>query len=325
MKIEDIRSLRWKDHSEDYLIPHSALSPVLADPTFTFPEVSPDGLWHLFAHSVWGIHHFTSHDGIAWKDTGIAVANAMRPYLYHENGGLFYLLYEKYPALSLALSWIKGRKWYSEIAMRQSRDLKKWTDEKVLVRPELSWHTSGGHRSVSNPCLVKAGNTYRLYYSASLVYIEDCGFNEPDCIGLAQSDSIAGPYTLLKEPVIKVNPADPWCNLSCGSLKVLQCEDGFVGFEDGFVGFENGIYWDANKKQSGSAIIVLKSSDGLAWQRLIPEPILKPSSGWRKSHIYACDVRFSARQDKWYMYYNARNDWPVSKGQECIGLLLGEK
>lgn len=317
MKLKDIRSLRWKDYSEDYLISHSALSPVLADPTFNFPEDSPDGLWHLFAHSIWGIHHFISREGIAWKDNGIAVANAMRPYLYHENG-LFYLLYEKYPTLSLALSWIKGRKWFSEIAMRQSTDLKKWTGERILISPELPWHNSNDHKSVSNPCLLKVNGTYRLYYSASLVYIEDCGFNEPDCIGLAESGNISGPYTLLKDPVIRVNKADPWRNLSCGSIKVLQCEDGFAGFE-------NGIYWNDLKKQSGSAIIVLKSSDGVAWGRLIEGPILKPSIGWRRSHIYACDVRYNAKQDKWYMYYNARNDWPVSRGKECIGLLQGEK
>lgn len=317
MKIEEIKSLRWKDYSEDYLIGHPALSPVLADPTFTFPEVSPDGRWHLFAHSVWGIHHFTSQDGVHWKDNGVAVSNAMRPYLYHENG-IYYLLYEKYPPLSLALSWMKGRKWYSEIAMRQSTDLKKWTGEKILIKPELEWHTSNGHKSVSNPCLVKVNGTYRLYYSASLVYIEDCGFNEPDSIGLAESADINGHFTLLKEPVIRVNKADPWCNLSCGSIKVLQCEDGFVGYE-------NGIYWDEVKKQSGSAIITLKSSDGLKWERLLQEPVLKPSTGWRRSHIYACDARYYEKQSKWYMYYNARNDWPVSKGQENIGLLLGEK
>jgi predicted GH43/DUF377 family glycosyl hydrolase len=317
VKIEDIKSIRWRDYSDGYLIGHPALSPVLADPTFTFPDNSPDGRWHLFAHSVWGIHHFTSQDGVEWKDHGVAIANAMRPYLYQENGN-YYLLYEKYPSLALALSWMKGRKWYSEIAIRQSSDLKKWTGEKVLIRPELEWHMSNGHKSVSNPCLVKVKDTYRLYYSASLVYIKDCGFNEPDCIGLAESADINGPYTLLKEPVIRVNKADPWCNLSCGSVKVLQCEDGFAGFE-------NGIYWDEGKQQSGSAIITLKSNDGFTWERLIQEPILKPSNGWRRSHIYACDARYYDKQAKWYMYYNARNDWPVSKGKECIGLLLGEK
>jgi len=316
MKIDQIRSIQWRDYSESYVIDHPALSPILADPTFTFPEYSPDRRWHLFAHSVWGIHHFISSDGVQWKDRGIAIANAMRPYLYYENG-IYYLLYEKYRPLSLVLSWMKGRKWYSEIAMSQSVDLRKWINPVTLIKPELDWHTAGGNKSVSNPSLIKQADGYRLYYSASLVLIPDCGFNEPDSIGLATSGNIRGPYEVLKKPVITVNGEDPWCNLSCGSIKVLECDDGFAGFE-------NGIYWDDEKKQSGSAIIVLDSADGIKWERLIQEPILKPSVGWRRSHIYACDVRYREQEDMWYLYYNARNGWPVAEGQERIGLLTGK-
>ncbi len=316
MKIEEIKAIEWNDFSENPLIRHPLLSPVLADPTFCFPEDSPDKQWHLFAHSVWGIQHYTSPDGATWKGLGIAISNAMRPYLYYE-GGIYYLLFEKYRPLSLVLSWIKGRKWYSEIAIMQSKDLKKWENEVILVRPEKDWQQSDGNKSVSNPCLVKYGIKYRLYFSASLVYIKDCGFNEPDSIGIATSESICGPYQVTEKPLIKVNSQDPWCNLSCGSIKVLQCEDGFAGFE-------NGIYWDGQKQHSGSVIIVLQSADGLKWERLIREPVLKPSSGWRRSHIYACDVKYSKIRGKWYMYYNARNDWEVSKGQECIGLLTGK-
>jgi len=316
MKIEDIKAISWRDYSDNYLIDHPLLSPVLADPTFLFPENSPDKRWHLFTHSVWGIQHYVSADGISWKDRGVVITNAMRPYIYLESG-MYYLLYEKYRPLSLVLSWIKGRKWHSEIAMSRSTDLRRWTDPVTLIKPELDWHKVEGNESVSNPCLVKQGNAYYLYYSASLVYIKDCGFNEPDCIGLARSDSITGPYELLKEPVIRVNRSDPWCNLSCGSIKVLKCEDGFVGFE-------NGIYWNEEKKQSGSAIIVLQSRDGIAWERLIREPVLKPSTGWRSSHVYACDVRHHEADGTWYMYYNARNGWTISEGQERIGLLLGK-
>lgn len=314
MKIKDIESIQWSDFSVYPLIRHPLLSPVLADPTFCFPEDSPDRQWHLFAHSVWGIQHFTSADGAGWKSRGMAVPNAMRPYLYFE-GGTYYLLYEKYPPLSLVLSAIKGRKWYSEIAIMRSKNLEKWENELILVRPELQWQQSQGNKSVSNPCLLKVGNQYRLYFSASLVYIKDCGFNEPDSIGMAVSESIYGPYRVNGKPLITVNSGDPWCNLSCGSIKVLQCGDGFVGFE-------NGIYWDELKQQSGSAIIVLQSADGLKWDRLIREPVLKPSTGWRRSHIYACDVRYSPTRGQWYLYYNARNDWAVSKGRESIGLLV---
>jgi hypothetical protein len=242
MKIAEIESILWSDYSENYLINHPFFSPVLADPTFSFPEDSPDKKWHLYAHSVLGIHHFISSDGIKWKDHGIVIANAMRPYLYCENGH-YCLLYEKYRPLSLALSWIKGRKWYSEIAISQSSDLHKWSAPIVLIKPQLDWHISNGDRSVSNPCLIKRSNEYYLYYSASLVYIPDCGFNEPDSIGLAISTSIKGPYELVQKPIINVDSKAPWCNLICGSIKVLECEDGYVGFE-------NGIYWMNGKNRA---------------------------------------------------------------------------
>ncbi|MFA5399320.1 MAG: family 43 glycosylhydrolase [Dehalococcoidia bacterium] len=315
MKLEDIRSIRWSDYSQDYIIDHPLLSPILADPTFTFPEDSPDGRWHLFAHSIWGIHHFLSPDGVKWKDSGVAIANGMRPFLYHE-AGVHYLFYERYRPLSIIMSAVKSWKWYSEIAVSRSTDLKRWSPPKSLVKPLLEWHRSGDNRSVSNPCLVKRDARYFLYYSASLVLIPDCGFNEPDSIALATAAHPEGPYELMIKPVIEVDKGDPWRNLSSGSLKAIVCDDGLAGFE-------NGIYWDEAKKQSGSAIIVLKSQDGIKWERLLQEPVLKPTTGWRSSHVYACDVRYRRSEGKWYMYYNARNGWPVSEGQERIGLLLG--
>ena len=316
MKIEKIRSIEWTDYSDGYIIGHPMLSPVIADPTFTFPENSPDNLWHMFAHTIWGIHHYISGDGIKWEDRGLLIPNAMRSYLYIENGR-YYLIYEKYKPLSDVLAWVLGIKWYSQIVMKQSIDLKRWTDPVPLIKPELDWHISDGNKSVSNPCLVKNGDDYYLYYSAALVNIKDCGFSEPDCIGLARSKSIMGPYESLKEPIIRVNKQDPWCNLSCGSIKVLA-------YEDGFVGFENGIYWDDEKKQSGSAILMLESKDGIKWERNLPGPILKPSTGWRRSHIYACDVRYYEKQKAWYLYYNARDDWYMTRGRERIGLLIGK-
>jgi hypothetical protein len=315
MKLDDIKAIQWSDYSQDYIIDHPALSPVLADPTFTFPEASPDGHWHLFAHSIWGIHHFVSADGVKWKDTGVAIRNGMRPFLYHE-GGVYYLFYEKYRPLSIIMSAVKSWKWYSEIAVSHSTDLKRWSPPMSLIRPVLEWHRSGGNRSVSNPCLVKRGDKYFLYYSASLVLIPDCGFNEPDSIALATSSGIEGPYDLMDRPVIQVDKDDRWRNLSSGSLKVILCDDGLAGFE-------NGIYWDEEKKHSGSAIIVLKSFDGLKWEHMLQEPVLKPTTRWRSSHVYACDVRYRPSEGSWYMYYNARNGWPVSEGRERIGLLTG--
>lgn len=88
-----------------------------------------------------------------------------------------------------------------------------------------------------------------------------------------------------------------------------------------YLGFQNGIYVDEHGV-SGSAILLLKSADGITWSRPT-EPILKPTSGWMRSHVYALDVK---RRDKtWYLYFNARDDWHWTRGKEKIGLLLGEE
>lgn len=91
---------------------------------------------------------------------------------------------------------------------------------------------------------------------------------------------------------------------------------------DGFVAFQNGIYLDEDGK-SRSAILMLTSLDGPAWEPAGREPILKPSRGWMKSHIYALDVARDRQNNRWFLYFNARNDWHWTKGKAAIGLLVG--
>lgn len=154
---------------------------------------------------------------------------------------------------------------------------------KKILEPSLNWHVHTRYgKSIGNPCIVKIENKYRLYYSASLSLIPDCGFCEPTYIGVAESNEIFGPYISLKNPLIFPNTSNR--NLASGSIKVLKTENGFVGFE-------NCIYQDTNGR-SGSSIYLLNSFDGIEWDFLSQEPILSPSSGWMKSHIYAMDVKF---------------------------------
>ena len=63
--LEELLALRWSLHPDNPLIRAPFPSPIIADPTFCAPDASPDGRWHLFAHSLLGIHHFTSADGVA--------------------------------------------------------------------------------------------------------------------------------------------------------------------------------------------------------------------------------------------------------------------
>jgi hypothetical protein len=76
--------------------------------------------------------------------------------------------------------------------------------------------------------------------------------------------------------------SDPHCNLAAGAMKVVEHNGQYLGFQ-------NGIYVD-ERSVSGSAILLLKSADGITWSRPT-EPILKPTSGWMRSHVYALDVK----------------------------------
>ncbi len=311
-----VRAARWTLHPANPLIAPPWPSPILADPTFVLPAHSPDGRWHLFAHSLWGIHHFVSADSLHWQRSRWLHRNALRPCLYWDESG-YTLLYERARRGRLPLHWLPGRRWYSWIEMIHSADLQTWSEPTVLLTPALAWHGGPAGQAVSNPCLLRADGVYRLYYSAGLQFLADCGFNEPAAIGLAQATNLRGPYTPLAEPLLRPDPTRRWANLAAGAMKVRRVADGWVAFQ-------NGIYWDEAARHSGSAIVLLDSADGLHWQEALPTPLLAPGAGWLRSHVYALDVHYAAAAGLFYLYFNARDDWHWTQGRERIGLLLGQ-
>ena len=311
----DMAGISWRLYEGNPVIHPPALSPIVADPTVLVPEASPDGRWHLFAHAVHGMYHFRSGDGILWEKPRRVFRHAMRPFIFHE-AGTYYLFYERYRKFHIYLSMLP-MKWSSRIEVRTSRDLRDWSEPVMALAPSLPWHRDARYgESVSNPCLVRRGDEYILYYSASLVRVEDCGFNEPLYIGRARAKCAAGPYEPDPEPMLAPDPADPWRNLGCGSIKVYPCSDGFVAYQ-------NGIYLDEKRSRSGSAISLLSSDDGVRWRGALSGPVLRPGEGWMRSHIYACDLARREKSRELYLYFNARDDWHWSRGREHIGLLIG--
>lgn len=337
MTISDFLALRWGG-IEGPLIEPPRLSPIVADPSFLFPEETPSGDWELFAHSAWGIHRYSSRDGSAWTERGIVVHNAMRPFVRRlddegicpdpgpadagpavERAGPRYgLYYESYPPLALPMTALPfRRRWRSRIALSTGVDLERWSPVRTLVSPLLPWmrdRTLGF--AVSNPCLVRDWTgSFRLYYSASLAWIADCGFCEPRYIGLARSASPEGPFVPEPEPVL--GPAgDPLPGvLGAGAIKVLPLSDGYAGLQ-------TKIYRDPEGR-SRSALFLLRSQDGLAWEPARTEPLIAPGSGWTASHVYACDCRFRESDGKWYLYFNARDGWRIYEGRERIGRIVG--
>jgi hypothetical protein len=310
--------LRWRvTHPDPVLLPPRA-SPIIADPTFLPPAETPDGRWHLFAHSIWGVHHFASGDGVDWHAEGLVVRHAMRAFL-HREAATYHLFYERYPPYRLPLSWVPGLGWRSWIARRRSRDLRTWDNEVIVLRPGLAWHRAARlGEAAGNPCVVPLAAGWRLYYSASLVYVPDCGFNEPLHIGYADAPTLDGPWRPHPMPVLSPDARDPRCNLGAGAMRVLRMADGFVGLQ-------NGIAWDPATGRSRSAISVRTSTDGVAWNYAHREPIVAPDGGWRRRFVYACDVRRDAARGRWLLYFNGRDRAPMRSGREAIGFVVAEE
>jgi hypothetical protein len=302
--LAELLALEWREHPENPLIRAPFPSPIIADPTVAPPDESPDGRWHLFAHSLLGIHHFTSADGIDWvRRPGIVVRRALRAFLYRE-AGRHHLFYER---TRLFLPMVP---WSSRIEVRTSMDLVRWSAPRVLLRPCLPWHERGRSRAVGNPCLVAHGGGYRLYYSAGLVRLADCGFDEPRHVGIADGPTPLGPFTPRPDPILSPSDDDPFANVGAGALKVVAAADGFLGLQ-------NGIYRDADGA-SRSAVRLLTSRDGERFA-VRGEPFLRPDTGWKRSHVYAVDLCTGG--DAFHLYFNARNDWHWTRGREAIGLV----
>jgi hypothetical protein len=302
--LEDLLALDWREHAANPLIRAPFPSPIIADPAVVPPAESPDGRWHLFAHSLLGIHHFTSDDGIRWsRRRGVVVRSALRASLFRDRGR-YSLLYER---TRLFLPMVP---WSSWIEVRTSEDLERWSAPRVLLRPSLPWHARGRSRAVGNPCLVAHGGGYRLYYSAGLVRLVDCGFDEPRHVGVADGPTPLGPFTPHAEPPLSPHADDPFANLGAGALKVFRAADGFLGLQ-------NGIYRDVGGA-SRSAVRLLGSSDGVCFT-VLGEPFVRPTTGWRRSHVYAVDL--CRVGDVLHLYFNARDDWHWTRGREAIGLV----
>lgn len=322
MRVSDFLRIKW-DGIEGPLILPPRFSPIVADPSFLFPEEAPRGRWELFAHSAWGVHRYSSRDGKSWRNWGIVVPNAMRPFvrLVHpaHAGQVFryFLLYELYAPLAIPLAVLPfKRPWRSLIAESRSSDLIFWSLPKTLLRPSRPWTQDPRMgMAVSNPCLVEDGGEWRLYHSASMVWLDDSGFCEPRYLALARGRSPSGPFVPDLNPIVDPEEDELPGVLGAGSMKAIRLEDGYVGLQ-------NKIYRDP-QGHSRSALFLLRSEDGIVWEPARTDPLIAPGLSWMRSHVYACDCRFRESDGLWYLYFNARDGWRAHDGVERIGRVVG--
>jgi len=297
VEVPDWRPERWRDFPQNPLI-EPPVHDVIGDPQLILPG-EYDERWHMYAYGKGVIYRYVSDDGVEWEleqTIDYFAKWAGLVYLHHE-GGTWYMFYTKGDG--------RGN---TTICVRESRDLDKWSGEREILKPELGWEREGRRIQVRNPCLLKIGNVYRLYYSGGTVWFDDCGYEEPKYVSFAEADDIYGPYEKYGEPIIKPDKRIPYRNFGAGALKVFM-------WDGGFLGFNNGLYKDGEGR-SRSAISLMVSADGIEWLDAPYNPIIAPTGGWKRAMVYQLDMVFN-HDGKHIIYYNARDGW--RGGVERIG------
>ncbi len=315
------KNLTWQDYSDTPLINPPFPDWILADPSVLTPSESPDKTWHMFVHGMFGLYHYTSKTGLVWKKQSKTIVRmGFRPWIYNENKK-YYLIYEKINVLGKTPFRVNFPYYNSHLEIITSEDLINWDKPKVMVRPTLSWHkTPPSNGNIGNPCLIKIGNKYRLYYSAGLIYLPDCRFCEPRYLGVAESKNIFGPYKFISKP-LHTGDNDKYTNISASANRVYHPERAMKVYShnNGYIGLQTCIFKNPKTRKSTASIRFTRSQDGLHWES-ISGPIVKPDKEWKRSHVYVGDLKSFGNELR--IYYNARNGWVW--GREAVGLSVAK-
>ena len=310
LKLDDILNADFNLYAGNPIIRAPKSSFVIADPSILTPDMCHDKKWHLFCHTWFGVYHFISDDGVDFENKGRVAPRAMRPNINYI-GGRYYLFYERTRPVVFNLLSLVGAKWESEIYCCESDDLISWSKPRIVIANTQKYEQYKGGYAISNPFLIEKDGRYRMYYSCSQTFIEDCGFCEPTHISFAESKRITNGYLSRPEPIISPDENIDYLNLCSGCLKVYKLQDCYIGLQ-------NGIYKKDGK--SHSAIMLLKSEDGVKFdfvkELLVPQ--MCEDNNWMAQYVYACCLTYY--DGKLRLYFNARNEANNITGREHIGI-----
>ena len=295
------------------VIRRHGFSTVVADPFVLTPDLTPDGRWKLFAHTLEGVFLYDSADGFAFGKGRKIVPRAMRPCVVRTEDG-YILYYERVQPLVPRGLTMLGADWKSEIWAVKSRDLVAFSEPFPVLGSDRPYEQAGRHgHSLSNPFVLRDGDGWSLYHSAGLTFVPDCGFSEPTFICLAHSPRPDGGFVKRDAPIIRPDPEDPLFNLCSGCLKVYRLADCYAGIQ-------NGIYRVDGRSES--AVSLLRSDDGVHFT--FARTLLTPArdGGWMSQFVYASHL-VQAPDGALRLYFNARNRADVL-GVEHIGIALAE-
>ena len=292
------------------------LTPRLSAPSFLLPDESPDALWHIFAHTWYGIEHYTSTSGLEWKKEQFLFRGGHYPSIFH-NDAIYYMLFE----IHVPTYGKNGEKSHSSrIMLSTSTDLFLWSSPRKILDaadiPFSSWR--GGAPMLSLPQLVTLNGRYRLYFGAGEWRLRNPDETVPVLLGCAESFYPEGPYDIYPEILIKPDGDNPERSLATGHVRIIPLSDGIAAFECSY-------YYDEEAKRPRSKMLLLGSEDGISFStsRVIQN---SPDEGWPSLYLTSSDIKYKENEETWYCYYSASgHSGPLPFTRESLGLLLGRK
>lgn len=310
-----LESASWYSFNDSYIGRSKWFLPRQSDPSILLPSESPDGRWHLFCHTWLGIHHFVSDSGLRWKkEDALVFFRGHSPFIYRE-GKTYYMVFERHDFKSNDKDVTKNT---SSIFLSSSEDLKKWTEEKIILdssRISLSSYRMGPCR-LSRPQLVLWQGRYILYFGAGECRMFDSGQKTAVRFMYSESDFIDGTYRIRNKPVLEVEPDGEYRNLAVGAVRIYPCSDAICAVECAY-------FYDKKKERSRCVMLLLKSTDALVFN---PVRVMHTQSeeGFASRAITGSDLKYMESENTWYCYYSANNKekyYPFVR--ESLGLLLG--
>lgn len=314
--LEKLTGAYWYSFSDEPIATRGALR--LCDPAYLLPEESPDGLWHMFAHTAVGVEHLSSTSGLEWKREHLIVARGHSPCIFKENN-MYYLFYEIHDRTSF---FKKDDNSFSSsrIMLTSSTDLLLWSEPKTILDSEKITRAQykNGPVRISRPQIIECDGGYRLYFGAGETRLYDTNQKATARLMYAQSDYLDRDYRVNPEPILDIEPDSLYRNLATGSVHIVKCSDGVAAFECAFS-------YDEERQKSTTNLLLLTSEDGTSFtfNKLIQKT---PTEGWASRYITSVDVRYKESENSWYCYYSANGYVPILGHKfvkESLGLLLG--
>ena len=285
---ETLNNAKFVLYEGNPVLRRHGFSTVVADPFVLTPDLTPDGRWKMFAHTLEGVFIYDSADGIRFGKGRRLFPRAMRPCVLKTEEG-YILYFERVQPLIARGATLIGADWKSEIYAAKSRDLEEFSAPFPVLRHDRPYEQSGRHGyAMSNPFVLRDGGEFSS--------------PRPD-----------GGFVKEEQPIIRPDPEDPLFNLCSGCLKVYRLADCWAGIQ-------NGIYRVDGRTES--AISLLRSDDGVRFTFV--RTLVTPSrdGGWMSQFVYASHL-VQAPDGTLRLYFNARDRADVL-GVEHIGVALAE-